>query len=549
MCLHPQPVHDIPEQTIAVAKAAFPKGNVYMTMRDELGTFYSDEGFVDLFASRGQPGESPWRLALITIMQFAENLTDRQAAEAVRSRIDWKYALSLELTDPGFHFSVLSDFRIRLVEHEAQAQLLNALLERFKARKLLKVRGRQRTDSTHILAAVRMLNRLEQVGEMLRYTLNALAEREPVWLKTWVPTEWFERYQERFENYHLPTDPQERMVLAKTIGEDGFRLLDTIYADTTPVSLWELEVVQDLRTMWVQQFYLENETVQWRGSGNLPPSEQQIISPYDTDARYSHKRQTTWVGYKVHLTETCDEDLPCLITHVETTPSTLQDIEVVGQIHTDLTNHDWPPREHLADMGYISSDVLVTSQHLGIDLVGPVRADNSWQAHTEGAFDLTCFSIDWEHKTVTCPMGQVNGYWREGLGKFGKPNINVGFKTSACRTCSQSSCCTRNTGNRARALTFPRQAEYLALQAARERQKTAAFKTLYRLRSGVEGVISQAAFALGMRRTRYRGQPKTHLQNVAIASAINLTRAVHWLMGNPKAKTRLSPFAALAVLA
>ena len=158
MSLHAQPINDIPEQTIAVAQAAFPKGNVYMTMRDELGVFYTDEAFAELFSNRGQPAESPWRLALVTIMQFAENLTDRQAADAVRSRIDSKYALGLELTDPGFHFSVLSDFRARLVAHEATEQLLNAMLEQFKTKGLNKLprrkqRGikRARVDGSHAI--------------------------------------------------------------------------------------------------------------------------------------------------------------------------------------------------------------------------------------------------------------------------------------------------------------------------------------------------------------------------------------------------------------
>ena len=262
-----------------------------------------------------QSPESPWRLALVTIMQFAENLTDRQAADAVRSRIDWKYALGLELTDAGFHFSVLSDFRARLVAHEATEQLLNAVLARFKAKGLIKVRGKQRTDSTHILASVRMLNRLEQVGETLRYTLNILAEHVPEWRKAQVPVEWFERYGARFEQYRLPTDKHEREELAKMIGADGYWLLDLIYDRRAPGHLRELDAVQILRTVWLQQFYVENNTVQWRDKRNLPPSERQIITPFDPEARYSHKRDITWTGYKAHLTETCDDDFPCLITH------------------------------------------------------------------------------------------------------------------------------------------------------------------------------------------------------------------------------------------
>lgn len=546
MSLHPWPVNEVPEQTVEVAQAAFPKGNVYMRMRDELGVFYTDEAFAELFSNRGQPAESPWRLALITIMQFAENLTDRQAADAVRGRIDWKYALGLELTDPGFHFSVLSDFRARLVEHDASELLLNAMLTRFKALDLLKTRGKQRTDSTHILAAVRDLNRLEQVGETLRYALNVLAELAPVWLKAQVPAEWFDRYSNRFENHRLPKEKQEREELAKTIGADGYKLLEAVYDAAAPAGLYEVEAVQILRMTWIQQFYIEDDVVQWRDKNSLPPSEKTMASPFDTEARYSKKRATSWVGYKVHLTETCDDDLPCLITHVETTASTVQDVEVVDPVHDDLAEHGNLPGEHLMDMGYMSSDVLVSSQQQGIDLIGPVRADTSWQAHTEGAFDITQFEIDWGQQAVKCPQGNLTYYWREGFGKHGKPNINAGFRPSECRVCSSRSRCTRNKGKGGRTLTFPQKEQHLALQAARQRQQTDEFKEQYRARAGVEGVISQATVTLDMRRARYRGQDKTHLQNVATGSAINLLRAVNWLMDKPKAKTRGSSFAALA---
>jgi transposase len=114
MSLHLRRVPPVPEETARIARAAFPQGNIYIRLRDELGPIYEDEAFTNLFAIRGRPAEAPWRLALVTVMQFAENLSDRQAADAVRSRIDWKYALSLELTDPGFDHTVLCEFRGRL---------------------------------------------------------------------------------------------------------------------------------------------------------------------------------------------------------------------------------------------------------------------------------------------------------------------------------------------------------------------------------------------------------------------------------------------------
>jgi transposase len=183
---------------------------------------------------------------------------------------------------------------------------------------------------------------------------------------------------------------------------------------------------------------------------------------------------------------------------------------------------------------------------MGVDVVGPVRADTSWQAQTEGAFDLTCFEIDWDQQRARCPMGKFSRYWHEETGKHGKPNVNVGFDPKDCRGCEALSRCTRKTIFRARHLTFPRREEFLALRAARERQQTEAFNLQYQARAGVEDLISQATVTLGMRRSRYRGQDKTHLQHVATAGAVNVMRAVNWLRGGRKAETRISTFAALA---
>lgn len=202
MSLHPQPVGPVPEETARVARAAFPRGNRAMRMRDAIGVIYTDEAFAPVFSWRGQPAETPWRLALVTILQYAEGLSDRQAADAVRARIDWKYALSLPLTDPGFDSSVLSEFRTRLVTGGMEQALLDQMLVQFREHKLLSARGRQRTDSTHVLAAVRTLNRLERAGETLRHALNSLAIVAPDWLRVQSEPEWIDRYSRRVDDYH-----------------------------------------------------------------------------------------------------------------------------------------------------------------------------------------------------------------------------------------------------------------------------------------------------------------------------------------------------------
>jgi transposase len=336
----------IPEETVRVAQAAFPKGNLYLKIHDLLGTIYQDALFEGLFPRRGQPAQSPWRLALVTLLQFAQGLSDRQAAEAVRSRIDWKYGLALPLDDPGFDSSVRCEFRTRLVEGSQETLLLETWLTHLKDKQLLKARGRQRTDSTHVLAAVRTLNRLTCVGETRRRALQALEVIDPAWFQAWVPADFLTRYDRRFEDFRLPSERQARHELGETIGGDGWLVLETVLGDTAPAYLRQVPAVAVLRQVWIQQYVIDNPRLRWRTAEELPPGALLISTPYDVEARYSQKRDTTWTGYKVHGTETCDPDTPHLITQVKTTPATTSDIERLEPIHQDLKGKALLPDQH-----------------------------------------------------------------------------------------------------------------------------------------------------------------------------------------------------------
>lgn len=352
MSLQPQSLPCIPEETAHVARAAFAKGNLYMRMRDELGVFFADADFASLYPRCGHAAEAPWRLALITIMQFVENLSDRQAAEAVRARIDWKYALSLELVDAGFDHSVLSEFRDRLLAGHVEEQLLDLMLKRFQRQGLLKARGQQRSDSTHVLAVVREMTRVEFLGETLRYALNTLAEVAPTWLQSIVPSEWYDRYSKRFEDSRLPQKPEERDLLAAEIGADGFYLLELIDAQSTPVKWRTLPAVEALRQIWLQQNYAPGETIQLRTAQDSAPGALRIRSPYDIEARRSAKYSRSWTGCRVHLSESCDEEIPRLITNVETAEATTQDQSATPIIYDSLTQKELQPERHVVDQGY-----------------------------------------------------------------------------------------------------------------------------------------------------------------------------------------------------
>lgn len=548
MSLKPDIEYEIPPLTVKVAKAAFPHGeNIFMKMRDECGVIYSDEDFADLFANRGKPAEAPGRLALVTIVQYMERMTDREAADAVRSRIDLKYALGLSLEDAGFHYSVLSKFRRRLLADSAEERLLNCILTVLAEKSLLQAGGQQRTDSTHILGAIRTLNRLELVGETLRNALNSLATIVPDWLQSWVPDQWFEAYGEPINGYRLPKDQMEQAQLALAIGQDGITLLSIVHATSEYEWLVKVPAIQILRQVWWQQYcYDENGTWRWRTDTETPPASLRIVSPYDTQARQGKKRETKWLGYKVHLTETCDPHKPKLITNVATRIACQQDFKATEDIHQALAEKGMLPKQHVVDTAYISGPQLVTSQDTyDLDLLGPILPDTSWQAQAEEAYDLTQFQLNWTEEKAICPQGRISKSWKPAIDKNGQPCISIGFSLKHCRLCSAKIVCTTST-KQGRRLTVRPQAEHEAIQNRRQYMETEEFHDIYATRAGVEGVISQAAYALNGRRTRYRGLAKTHLQNLVIAAAINLRRGAQWLLGKETASTPISRFAALA---
>lgn len=546
MSLRAPLVYCIPDETARVAHAAFPKGNPYLRMRDCLGPIYTNPEFAHLFPTTGQPAEAPAHLALVTVMQFAEGLSDAQAASAVRARIDWKYALALDLTDSGFDASVLSEFRTRLIDGNAELLLFDTMLTLFREQGLLKARGRQRTDSTHVLAAIRVLNRLECIGESLRHALNTVASCAPDWLRSWVPANWFDRYGRRFEEYRLPPGKPERYALAEEIGTDGVQFLQMIAAPSAPTWLTDVPAVQILRRVWIQQFYAPDESgrVRWRSAEDLPGAMELISSPYDPDARYSRKRATEWVGYKVHITETCDTASPHLVTDIQTAPAPSADNTITATVQQHLEERQVVPSEHLVDTGYVTSDHLVRSHHHGIDLLGPVLEDQSWQARAKEGFGAAQFVIDWERQRAVCPQGKGSVIWKPMHDSDGHDVVNIRFAYADCRDCPVRAQCVRS--DRARALMIRTQAHYAALQAARQRQTTEAFREQYAARAGIEGTISQGTRISDLRRSRYIGAAKTRLLHLLIGAALNFTRVAAWLAEIPHAQTRRSAFARLA---
>ncbi|MBB4964041.1 transposase [Saccharothrix violaceirubra] len=407
---------EVPEETARVAPAVFPKGCLAMRMRDVHGPVFADADFEELFPVRGRPAVSPARLALVSVLQFAEGLTDRQAAHAVRSRLDWKYALSLELTDTGFDFSVLSGFRARLAEADAGRAVFDAVLRAGGAAGLVKSGGRQRTDATHVPAATRDLSRLEFVVGTLRTALDRIAEVAGDWLVTVAAPEWFDRYTAQPEDSRFPSRWAARVRHDDQCGADGMVLLEAAWSAAAPPGLRHLPAVEFLRRTWVQQFRHVEGVVRCRHPQDNPPGLIRLRTPHEPEARTGAKRDLGWSGYKVHLSETCEPDAPYLITHVHTTPAPVTDLAALEDVDAEQIHH--ARRDH------------------DIDLVGPVGKITNPEQATGGFFDNTRFTVDWERRRAVCPGGHAGVQWRDAQSHCGTPVTRVRFAERHCGPCA-----------------------------------------------------------------------------------------------------------------
>ncbi len=373
MSLKPQPPRDMPEEMAQIGVKLLPPESPYRLVGDYLYAKYRDEDFADLYPAEGQAALSPVDLGFVTAFQYMENLSDRAAADAVRLRLDWKYALHLPADYAGFNYSVLSEYRDRLVRHEAEGRIFDKLLGDLEELGLLKRRGRQRTDSLAVLTRVRKLNRLELVVETLRLALRALLDADPEWTRATVPPTWEERYGERCVAERL--SESERVVLQNETGQDGQWLLDRLAASTTPPVLSQLPEVQVLRTVWEQQYEIHEKRVIFREPGPYD-GETRIQSPHDPEARYSKKRDYEWIGDKLQVTETDDEGLPHLITDIALTSSVESDQQALGEIQNRQVERDVLPSERFVDQGYVSGNTLADSAQIGEDRAITLRKPN-----------------------------------------------------------------------------------------------------------------------------------------------------------------------------
>ena len=531
-----------------------------VAVRDRLGEWLKDEDFAAAFGARGRPGYSPSVLALVTVLQKAENLTDRQAALQAKRALDWKYLLGLPLKGAVFDHTVLPEFRAKVARAGLERVALDALLERLKEDGLLKAGGKQRTDSTNVVAAVAALNRLELAGESVRALLEALAAAHPAWTKSLLDDSWLRRYGTPVTSWRPPMSEKKRNELAIAYARDGYALLDAVHDPKSPDWLRNIPAVEILRTVLLQNYtravnedgtkvISRREKESPDGGDGLPPGHLRIASPYDADARWSVKRDEFWLGYKLHITETCDDRPPCdcgatcgkgcqaaafpnIITDVATTTATVTDNAMTAVIDDHLTARELVPARHYLDSGYLSAQILVGElRRLGIALVGPLLADTSPQARAAEGYARADFSIDYDRRAVTCPQGKTSVSWSP-CTQHGKPKITVKFAPADCGPCPARTLCFTSTARDRRQMTLNPRDLAEAQAANRAEEKTHSFQADYARRAGIEGTMSQAIHH-GARRASYRGLSKTSLEHAFMAVALNLIRLHAYWTGTP----------------
>lgn len=533
MSLYKRWQDEIPADTAALGEQLLDPDDPYRLIGQAASHVFQFEDFVALYAAIGRGAICPIVLSLVTVFQFLENLPDREAAKQARLRIDWKYALHQPLAWAGFHYSDLCNFRQRLIEHGQERLVFERVLQWVQSHGLIRKRGKQRTDSSHLLGAVERMSRLELVWETLRVTLRELQRVAPTWYGQTIPAAFHDAYHERQSDWRL-TKEQVRHALQQA-GADGYWLLDRIDA-TAPESAQQLPAVATLRTVLDQQFERTATDVQAK---KVPLKGKDIIcTPHDPDARWAKKRRTEWVGYKSQVTETADPDQAVqFITDIDVVAANDGDCEQIDPIHARLAERDLLPAEHLVDQGYPSGPNLAQSQARGVELVGPVAVDQSGKPEGYRQAD---FDLDLAAQRAVCPQGRIAVTWREYPAPEApddpqRREIKISFG-SACRDCPARDRCAPGRGGR----TLTISAFHAELTARRAEQQTDEFKERLKARAGIEGTISECTRCHGARRARYRGKRKVRLQALFTGAAVNVKRLARALVAKKRSSARVA---------
>ena len=532
---------EIPSQTRDIVEKLMKADEVCRLLGDRGETLVDEGELRQMYAVEGRSGINPVLLSFVLILQFLENIPDRQAAHMAVMRMDWKYALRQELTWQGFDYSSLCNFRKRLYGHGQEYVVFEQLVRMLREEGYIKAK-RQRTDATHVLGAIERLSRLELVLETMRMALGALINADARWVLVQLPESFVSEYSEKREDYRLTKAQVDKLMLKA--GGDGFWLLGQIERQADKAregseSLQDLPEVCLLRRVLGEQFEPPAGGIAAQTKPNTTACGDVIASPHDPDVRYSQKgKQTKWTGYKAQITETVDDELP-LITDIGIHSAIEADSSALEPIQDRLQQRDLSPDQQYVDQGYCNGKNIASSQQREIDLRGKVTS----QSHKPQGFRLEDFDIDLEARMAICPEGKMASSFNPSSQADVAFHVRFGKQ---CVGCPVRSHCTRE--KRGRSLEIS--PYHAILTQRRHEQRTAAFQQDMHARARIESTICELVRKHGLRQSRYRGQQKVSLQAAFTATAVNLKRLARYLAKQTPhfPMARLSSFAVAGCL-
>ena len=487
----------------------------------ELFPIFNDESFEDCYSDVGRNGRSPSFLAMVTLLQWKESLSDDETVKAVNTRLDWKIALHLEVAAKDiFEASTLCVFRKRLIENDKMCIIFDTLLNQIKKKGFIRDHAKQRIDATHVVKHLNRISTTDLLYRAVKWVVIEIGKADPEYYNKIIPDDIQERYSKDFSSFGL--SKEKRGDRQAEIVEDGFRI-KRIIQDNPAETLKELKQLVIMETIFSENVIIRIKEVgdkEFIEVEEIVTPKQTIFTPDDPTLKLGKKGKTSWVGEKWHVVETAEKGEVNFIVGMIQQAANENDNKILPKLKEMNDEMGLKPDKTYADTNYISRTAIMEFEERGERLMGYVQKDTS--AKPEG-FKLEDFKIDMDTLTAICPKGIKS----EKHIKNGGSNHSIIFPKNECMVCSFFKDCV--TGKQKKRVLVVGKG-YGYFRKRRDEQKTAEFKSEMSVRAQVEGTISESVRFHGLRKIKYKGTEGRQFQYLMTGAAVNFKRYIKKLL-------------------
>ena len=498
-----------------------PEDDPMMVFSKTIYPAFTDKDFEDCYSTKGRNAISPAFLACVTLLQFRENLSDPEAAEAVIRRLDWKIALHLRLRENvSFDSSTLCNYRKRLKENDKMSLIFDKVVGLAQEKGFIKKRSKQRIDATHIISHVNRISTTDLLFRTVKCVVEEIEKKDPDYYEKELPEHIKERYSQRFSSFGM--SKEKRGEKLAEIVEDGL-YLKSLLEKVSSEELVDMEQLEIMETIFEENVKISRKEIEERifvEVEEIQTPKQTIFDPRDPSIKLGKKGKKSWVGSKCHVVETADKGKINFLTDMIYQKSNEDDSQIHDKVKEGNERTGLHPEKLYADTKYISGAAIRDYSENEQKLMGYSQDGRSKRPED---FKVSQFSVDMNTQTAICPAGQESV--KSSVLKNGK--INIYFSSTVCGACSFFQDCVnanRKTKLTKRVLTVG--PDHAFIQERRIEQKTDNFKKEMRVRSQIEGTISEATRFLGLRNAKYKGEAGHKLQFYLTGAALNVKRLI-----------------------